>query len=682
MDGAGIHTAQIQAGLAGSFATGVPSEALAIPAAAYPTGVTTPDQARTFFLKWLVGVNPTTDKQHRCKNPPNNCGLFGDIYHSTPQVVGAPSSLLRDESYVRFAGANAKRPIVLYTSTNDGFLHAFKVTSNDPADSGTGSTALANRVEAPGNNELWAFAPPAVLPNIYGLYPYNHLNLLDGVAAVRDVVAIEQATPTNPPVAFERTAGDARSGGGTWRTILVQGFGSDHGGYFALDVTKPVADDASLSDTSKGGPRFLWQLTREAMTSPLVAGKDLFGRGGGTPAIATLFFDPAGGSNAREIPVAILPGGPGGTVRASATGCPESPASPRTFPGVSIDSRFVPRGRVKCYDHPGGAEIGAHSLTIVRLDTGEIIRTFRQKLTDVTNPTLQSRVTLADLDSPIIGQPVAFPGQVGAVADRIIVGDQDGRLWKVNVSAKNPAAWTMKLFFDLFPATVQAAAAHDFSDGQPITTTPVLSIDDRGRMTVNAATGDQDSLAYAPGQTNYVYSFTEDFDATHTSVINKVNWSKAFLNGKRVIGPLALFNTDLFFATYYGATGTAVCTLGQSELWGMDYLKPFSTTDFKQGGEAVFATQSVDQGNVVLSGVSVAQQPSCYVSNADVLVDDLVGYRGVSRISQINPGKFELIMHENQPSGTATPDEIKTRTVELPTPPSLSRIASWASIVE
>src|SRR6185503_7341176 len=124
---------------------------------------------------------------------------------------------------------------------------------------------------------------PAVLPNLYGQWPYNHQVLLDGVATVRDVVAVEQSPVTNPPTAFERSASDARGGLGTWRTILVQGFGPEHSGYFALDVTKPVPDTANPADTEKGGPRFLWQLTRETTS------KELFGRGGGTPAIATLF---------------------------------------------------------------------------------------------------------------------------------------------------------------------------------------------------------------------------------------------------------------------------------------------------------------------------------------------------------------------------------------------------------
>ncbi|HEX6765398.1 MAG TPA: hypothetical protein VF103_07975, partial [Polyangiaceae bacterium] len=96
---------------------------------------------------------------------------------------------------------------------------------------------------------------------------------------------------------------------------------------------------------------------------------------------------------------------------------------------------------------------------------------------------------------------------------------------------------------------------------------------------------------------------------------------------------------------------------------------------------AIFATQSESLGDVIVSGVSVQQQPSCYTTDADVNGDDLVGYRGLMRVSQVNPGKFELVMHRSQTTASAT-QNIATQSRELPTPASQSRVASWASIVE
>ena len=81
---------------------------------------------------------------------------------------------------------------------------------------------------------------------------------------------------------------------------------------------------------------------------------------------------------------------------------------------------------------------------------------------------------------------VAYPADVGAVADRVFVGDADGRLWKVDVSSPNPSNWKMKVFFDAFPGGTNLSKGA--ADGHPIQTPPILSVDDRGNITTfNAA---------------------------------------------------------------------------------------------------------------------------------------------------------------------------------------------------
>ena len=377
-------------------------------------------QCRDRYLRWVVGLDNGTPYQ-RCAVPGStDCNLVGDIFHSTPRLVGPPSALLRDETYQLFASTNALRPIVMYTSTNDGFLHAFKVAAVDPTDT--------FKVDSKQNNELWAFIPPAVLPSLPSQYPGTHQILLDGVPVVSDVVALNGPSGLR----FERSPGQASAGQGQWRTVLIQGFGGSRGGYFALDVTDPVA-----------GPTFLWQLTEDE------AGAPIFGNSSSTPLITTLFFD-AGGGDVKEVAVAVLPGGD-----AVPTG---GPCARRNPTPTGVDPRFSPRGDVPCY----GAAVPARSLTIARLDTGEIIRTFRGELADAPAAlNTAGRVIHASIDSPITGTPVPFPGTTGAIADRIFVGDRDGTMWRVDVSATNPSNWTMKLFFDAYATTL----GHDWRQG-------------------------------------------------------------------------------------------------------------------------------------------------------------------------------------------------------------------------
>ena len=647
----------------------------------------TAQQCRDRYLKWLVG-DPNGTTFSRCPST-GACNLLGDVFHSTPKVVGPPSELTRDESYQAFQNTYLTRPLVLYTSSNDGFLHAFKVASNVKDD-----TEQVNSLK---NNELWAFMPPQVLPHVSSEYPFTHQVMLDGVPVVKDVVARKTSGPY--PYVFERTTADAIAGASpsvTWRTILVQSFGAGYPGYFALDITNP--DPTMTINTGVGGPKFLWQITTDD------AGNPLFGTGGGTPIISTLLFDDDG-AGAREIPVAILPGGPGG---AGNKGLLALPGCPRQTTDFSKFTDFPPRPRVPCYT----ANLGARSLTIVRLDTGKIIRTFRRSKTELP-ATIQPRVLEVPLDSPITGEPIAFPADVGAVADRVFVGDQDGTLWKADLSNFLPDQWKMTLFWDAFPAvSIHSQPAAGWSDGQPIATAPVLSVDTNNNITLAVATGDQTALGAAPNMLNYLWTLRDLPNTAHTAFQADLLWLQQFTAGERVTGPLSLFNSYLYFTsvTPPPAGLNSVCTSGNANLWGMHYLLPrdpaVGTTpaDKTVGGkpapflaQAPFnkspTTQSISStellgtsstNQAVIFGAAVAQVPSCF--------DTSVGptdsyYGGRTQISNLNPGKFQLVMQAGggatlAADGKATPGASGSVSIDLPALATPSHIDAWASIVE
>src|SRR5690606_32347795 len=116
----------------GALASEVDTRSLRLNTADPSCNNLTADACAARILNWLVGKNSSNDEHHRCRST-NECSLMGAILHSTPQVVGRPDALILDESYDAFKLAYATRPLVLYTSSNDGFLHAFKVASGDPA---------------------------------------------------------------------------------------------------------------------------------------------------------------------------------------------------------------------------------------------------------------------------------------------------------------------------------------------------------------------------------------------------------------------------------------------------------------------------------------------------------------------------------------------------------------------
>ncbi len=142
--------------------------------------------------------------------------VLGDIANSNPLFVKAPSFNYTDSGYTAFKSAQASRTTMLYVGANDGMLHAFRA--------GTPLT-VGGSPDPLGGNELWAFIPSMVLPNLYKLadnsYETGHQYYVDGTPTSGDVF---DPTPIT----------------GGWRTILVGGLNRGGKGYYALDVTDPA----------------------------------------------------------------------------------------------------------------------------------------------------------------------------------------------------------------------------------------------------------------------------------------------------------------------------------------------------------------------------------------------------------------------------------------------------------
>ena len=135
--------------------------------------------------------------------------LLGDIVNSEAVYVRRPMFNYADSGYAGFKTDNSDRRPMVYVGANAGMLHAFDAETGD---------------------ELWAYVPTMVMPNLYKLADKNY--------ATRHQFFVD-ATPV---------AGDAYIGG-EWRTLLVGGLGAGGRGYYALDVTDPE------------NPKALWEFT-------------------------------------------------------------------------------------------------------------------------------------------------------------------------------------------------------------------------------------------------------------------------------------------------------------------------------------------------------------------------------------------------------------------------------------
>lgn len=162
------------------------------------------------LVNWLRGQTQHEGTLYRDREL-----VLGDSVNAMPVYVKAPRFNFTSPAtpdYAAFKTKNASRQAVLYVAANDGMLHAFN------ADTG---------------EELWAYVPRMILPNLYKLaeanYANSHQYFVDGSPQVMDVVM-----------------------GGAWRTILVGGLNGGGRGYYALDITDPA------------NPKALWEICSDS----------------------------------------------------------------------------------------------------------------------------------------------------------------------------------------------------------------------------------------------------------------------------------------------------------------------------------------------------------------------------------------------------------------------------------
>jgi type IV pilus assembly protein PilY1 len=602
---------------------------------------------------------------------------LGAVFHATPAVVGAPGSLLQDALYAGFRSTWANRQQVLYAATNDGLLHAFWADAGELK-----------------NNELWAMAPPAIMAKLGASYPSRDLFLLDGSPVVKDVVWDRPLTGT------DSTA---------WHTMLVAGFGPSQPGYYAVDVTNPDASKLGTkvvpTDPAPPGPVFLWQLTTLPSSSYQIFGK----QSSSTPAITTLFVDPGDKKGAREIGVAILPGGQDGPAPTPATACGRQTVAKKASDSAPPND-FGARTSVRCWGKSltQTDPVNGRSLSVVRLDTGEILRVFARAAdvpsTDSLGSSNANRIIDTPLDSPMTGTPMVFPVDVGSDATKVFVGDADGTIWRFDLSSSDPSQWFGELYLDLYNQKVDTNT-NSWTDGQPIEVTPVISLDPAGQVVLNVASGTTQQFDTS-GQ-ELLYSVTEKVQGSPPKLRAFVNWwlgppgtygTPVFQPGERVSGPMTVFNGTLYFATYYaGATGTNSCNGGIARLWGRDFVTPDNLTDLSQGGVRILQPPPPNKPlnppptyiqpsdydppllGKVIPGVSIKATPACGslgLPGADQYV------AGATHQSPNNfaPGSFSLF----SPVGMSGTNGAAVNAYELPlaTPTSPTVIDSWAAVVE
>ena len=598
----------------------------------YFFGVGSVDNAqRDTVVDWIHGEPGSGRENER----------LGDIYHSTPAIVGPLVDDIEDSSYNNWRLGLAhqespddsedlsspngwqlsERPRVIYASTNDGIIHAFLADDYGvgafTAGDGLEEFACANNKDA--GTELWGFIPPMFLDDLDDQLAGTSKQWYgDGSIQVRNLYDV-------------RSFPDPAGGGVTnvWRTVLFLSFRNGGSGIVALDVTNPCK------------PEFLWQFTHPDLG-------DTYGQ----PTAAQVFLEdsnPTPMGNFGSAPVfqprqshgvILVPGGQGvldgGNLCPFASG-PQLPEDMETATGANI----TPRPQRRCWrDRSSAPPAARHGRLLLFIDlmTGTVIRT----LDENTFP------------APLNGAVSVFQGDTGTVATAAYTVDAEGVLWRIDMGSPDPEDWSAVALHDMY-----------YDDGadeaEPTYYPPVLSVDPQGKVVILTGTGNVDVLDDSTA-VNQVVSITEtltyDADGFVSDLEGRLNWEIELDPGEQMTGQIELFAGQVFFGSFKAATGTPIdaCPFGGSRIFGLSYLDdprpgfegdliPLLEDSLNNPTHVVDKSDIPALDNSLLVGLQVAQAPIC-VTTQDINVTDPFGGPVTLKMPVSSSGReFKLIGH-------------------------------------
>jgi hypothetical protein len=281
------------------------------------------------------------------------------------------------------------------------------------------------------------------------------------------------------------------------------------------------------------------------------------------------------------------------------------------------------------------------------------------------------------------GAVSVFQGDTGTLATRAFMTDQDGVLWRLDLSNQDPADWDALPFHDMF---WDGAATR----GQPGYEPPVLSVNEQGDLIIIHATGDTDALdGTAP---NRVVSLTENIVRDSTGAVTSaganLNWEIRLADGEQVTGPLELFDGKVYFGSFQSSTpGGDACAYGSSRLWGVEYIRSAAGTPTRTPlpaleepvGSGTMVQYIGPFANEIIMGVGVTKRPSCFTG--ETIADPYFGGDRY-RVTDSGGGGFELVAQVSGRTTGAATTTIPTIRRELPVPAAVSRVRSFAGSID
>jgi hypothetical protein len=256
---------------------------------------------------------------------------------------------------------------------------------------------------------------------------------------------------------------------------------------------------------------------------------------------------------------------------------------------------------------------------------GSIIREFSHR---------DDRGLLTEIGYPMRGGVRVAAGEGLAAAERAFIGDQIGRLWRLDLRDVDPSKWTLDVAFPV------AGQATDYALGRPVIGRPALHRRTDGKVVVVFGTGAESEDPVNAPEAAFAVSVLDDA-VVNNGVITfeaREKWWLRFGPGEQMNAEPTAFSDFAFFTTGKDEAN-AVCSSTVGRMYGVHVEdteidangapKEFNLEDGRSGtAKAIIPTYSVDpvtgervRGDNALAiilpsgrvayGVQVVRTPAC-----------------------------------------------------------------------
>ncbi|HEX7523090.1 MAG TPA: PilC/PilY family type IV pilus protein, partial [Candidatus Deferrimicrobium sp.] len=503
---------------------------------------------------------------------------LGDIYHSTPVIIGSPSKFFNDTGFSTAVGsspsfrdANATRQRVLYAGANDGMLHAFNAGTFD-------NTSPPGSYNAGTGEELFAYVPKNLLPSLKNMTvttTSTHQYMVDSSPKAADV--------------WLDTNGDNLKQTSEWKTVLIAGERKGGRGLFALDVTSPQSGTANY-------PKVMWEIDNAAVpnlgqtwSEPNIGlvqireGGVLKDRwvafvGGGYWYSTTLKNNVSAGATSINIVdnTGFAPSGPSTLSIGTDNGISYGSTSATTIMGIPSSGSGSITTAHTAGEIVTSSPIG-RGFHVIDIKLGKVIWSWN-----------------TNMQYPITSSPTAVDINSDGRVNYVYVVDTGNQLWRFNVGIAgtfdnttntivNDNTWTAtRIFSPSSPAIAQRSFNKvDVAFDQGFNTWVFFGTGDREKPE-DPGTGriyairDDGSAPGTPYNESNLFNLTTviantDNTATGTILTGQKGWFADLPNtNEKMLSDVVMFNNNLFFTTFTSNTTNLCAGGGDARLYGIN----------------------------------------------------------------------------------------------------------------